>query len=402
MPLYAYRAVDLGGSRSRGTIDAPDQAAVARELDACGFFLLEAVPSAAESADFTLRLRGRVRRNDVAEATRAIASLLRAGLPLSRCLETASGVASGAVSHALDDVRAKIERGADLDEAMRVHPRVFSALYTGLVRAGDRSGDLVDVFDRLADHLERASALRSRLLSALIYPMLLAVVGAVAVFILLLFVIPRFAGLLTGTGAALPASTALMLGLADGLRSHWATLMTAGIVAVAGLIAVIRSDRGRALLAAMRLRLPLFGRFERNLLAAQFARLTGSLLGGGAPLLGALDDTVESIWNPAAKVAASDIREQVREGSSLGAALGATELYPPLLSELVHVGEESGALDDFLLKAAKIFENRTERTLERLVSVAEPAMIVAFGAIVGLIALSLLQAVYGVNAGLVR
>jgi type II secretory pathway component PulF len=401
MPLFAYRAVDLAGSRSRGTLDAPDRAAVARELDARGFFLLEAVPSTPAESPSPVRLRGRVRRSDVAEATRAMASLLRAGLPLSRSLETASGVASGPVSVALDDVRTKVERGADLHEAMGAHPRVFSPLYTGLVRAGDRSGDLEGAFERLAEHLERAGALRSRLLSALIYPMLLAVVGAVAVVILLLFVIPRFAGLLTATGAALPTSTALMLGLADGLRSSWPAVLTASAGGVAAVVWFLGSDRGRAALAGASLRLPLVGRFERNLLAAQFARLTGSLLDGGAPLLGALDDTVESTWNPAAKEAATAIREEVREGSSLGAALAASNLYPPLLAELVHVGEESGALNDFLLKAAEIFESRTEHTLERLVSVAEPAMIVAFGVIVGLIALSLLQAVYGINAGLV-
>lgn len=402
MPVFAYRAIDLAGSRSRGTIDAPDRDAVARELDARGFFLLEAVPGAASEPTLPVRFRGRVRRNDVVEATRAMASLLRAGLPLSRSLQTASGVTSGVVSAALNDVRSKVERGADLHEAMSAYPRVFSTLYTGLVRAGDRSGDLEGAFERLAEHLERSSALRSRLFSALIYPMLLAGVGAVAVVVLLLFAIPRFAGLLTSTGEGLPASTALMLGLADGLRAHWVIVLLACAGGVAVLAWFIGSDRGRAALASVRLRLPLVGGFERNLLAAQFARLTGSLHGGGAPLLGALDDTVESIWNPVAREAATTIREQVREGSSLGGALAASELYPPLLAELVHVGEESGALEDFLLKAAEIFESRTERTLERLVSVVEPAMIVAFGLIVGLIALSLLQAVYGINAGLVQ
>lgn len=400
MPRFAYRAVDLAGSTSSGTLEASDPSAVARELDSRGLFVLEAVP--AEESGSPRGRWGRVRNKDVVEATRAMASLLRAGLPLSRALETAAGVTSGAVATALNDVRSEVQRGTDLDAAMQDHPRVFPPLYTGLVRAGDRSGDLEGAFERLADQLERASALRSRLMSSLIYPFLLAVVGAVAVLILLLVVIPRFAGLLTTAGAGLPASTAAMLGLADALRAHWILLGIGGALALAASVVFFRSGRGRRVLAGFRLRLPLLGRFERNLLAARFARLTGSLLAGGAPLLGALDDAVESMWNPTANERVREIREDVREGSSLGSAVAACELYPPLLAELVQVGEESGALDEFLLKAAEIFENRTERTLERLVAIVEPAMIVAFGIVVGLIALSLLQAVYGMNAGIVR
>jgi len=300
MPVFAYRAVDLAGSHATGTLDAPDHETVACELDARGLILLDARAQVAEASRPSSMLRRRVRHADIVEATRAMASLLRAGLPLSRALETASDVASGAVSAALKDTRARVARGADVHEAMATHPRVFSPLYTGLVHAADRSGDLTGAFERLADTLEREGQLRSKLVSALIYPSLLAVVGAFAVAILLLFVIPRFAGLLTGAGASLPFSTALMLGFAGALRIYWPAFLAAGGAVTAGAIWLFQSDMGRALLCGLRLRLPLAGTFERNRLAAQFARMAGSLVAGGAPLLNALDHTLASQSNPVA------------------------------------------------------------------------------------------------------
>ena len=398
MPAFAYHAVDLTGKRLRGRAEAATPAALTRTLEDRGLVVLEVDNTdSGQEGGF-----GFSRRREVLEVTRALAALLPAGMPLAQALGAASGVASGDVREALHQVRARVERGDTLSAALTAHPRLFSPLYVGLVRAGERSGDVDSAFGRLADQLERDEQLRGKILSAAIYPLLLATVGSIAVTVLLMFVLPRFVELLEGSGASLPRSTAFLLALSAGLQRYWPVLlMVLGGLAAAAFLAR-STDEGRRLWARFLLGVPLVRTLRRYALAARFARLTGVLLGGGAPLLTALDDTVESIGDPIARDDVVRIRTRVREGASLRQAISDGPLFPPLLAQLVAVGEEAGRLREFLLKAADIFEDRTERSTQRLATLAEPAMIVVFGIIVAFVALSLLQAIYGINAGSFR
>jgi type IV pilus assembly protein PilC len=271
-------------------------------------------------------------------------------------------------------------------------------LYIGLVRAGERSGRLDEAFQRLATQLERDDELRSKLLSAMIYPLLLGFVGSIAVTILLLFVLPRFAELLTGSGASLPTSTATLLAVASGARRYWPALL----VIPAGILALFywtqTTDEGRLAASRAMLAIPGVRTLRRYAIAARFARVVSVLLAGGAPLLTALDDAMDSITDPVAQTELAKIRQRVRDGISLRQSVAESALFPQLLPQLIAVGEDSGRLRDFLGKAADIFEEKTERAASRLATLAEPAMIVGFGTIVAFVALSLLQAIYGINA----
>lgn len=238
-----------------------------------GILLLEATPAEARRAGFPGLAFRPGRRRGVLEVTRALAALLPAGLPLARALAAAGNVAGGEVAEAVDAVRRRVERGEPLATALAGHPRLFSPLYVGLVRAGERSGELASAFRRLADQLEREEALRGRLLSASIYPMLLAAVGGLAVVVLLLFVLPRFVELLEGAGAALPRSTALLLGISMTLRRFWPLLVIGPIGAVLLGASYGRTEAGRRTGAALVLRIPLVRGLRRDALAARFARL---------------------------------------------------------------------------------------------------------------------------------
>jgi type II secretory pathway component PulF len=330
--------------------------------------------------------------------TRALAALLPVGMPLAHALNAASGVASGDVKAALQEVRSRVERGDPLSVALAEHRGLFSPLYVGLVRAGEKSGDLDAAFQRLADQLDRDEQLRGKILSAAIYPILLATAGSVAVTVLLFFVLPRFVTLLEGSGARLPKSTATLLAFSAVLHRAWPVLLLIpfGIAAFAAWVS--GSDNGGRVWSTIMLALPGVRTLRRYALAGRFARLVGVLLGGGAPLLTALDDTIESIGDPKARDDVVRIRTRVREGGSLRAALAESTLFPPMLAQLVGVGEDAGQLRTFLMKSADIFEERTERATSRLATLAEPAMIIMFGAIVAFVALSLLQAIYGINA----
>jgi general secretion pathway protein F len=400
MAAYAYTAVDPAGKRRRGTSDGASAAAVTRALEEQGLLVLR-VEAEREGAQGGSGF-GFGRRAEVLEVTRALAALLPAGLPLPRALAATANLASGEVAEALQEIRQRVERGDTLATALGAYPGLFSPLYVGLVRAGERSGNLEGAFARLAEQLEREAELRSRLLSASIYPLVLATVGGLAVVMLLLFVLPRFVEILEGTGAELPGSTAFLLDASTLMRRFWPLLVLLPAGGAAFLAHARGTEGGRRAAAGLLLRLPVVKGVRRYALAARFARLLGVLLGGGAPLVSALEDTEKSLDDPLARDETVRIRTRVREGALLHQAIREGTLFPPLLGQLVAVGEDSGRVQDFLLKAAEMFETRMERVVQRLVTLAEPAMIICFGTFIAFVALSLLQAIYGVNADAFR
>jgi type II secretory pathway component PulF len=339
------------------------------------------------------------RRRAVLEFTRAVAALLPAGMPLARALAAGTTAAPESIRPALESIRGKVDRGEELATALSEHPRLFSSLYVGIVRAGEKSGSLDAAFQRLAEHLEREGELRSKLVSMSIYPALLGLVGIAAILILVLFVLPRFSDLLVSSGAALPATTAAVVNVAMAVQEQWWVVAALPVILLLALTWLRTTESGRAAWARILVRVPLVGSWRKQHLASSFARMVGELLTGGSPLLLALEDARDCMTDAVAQGETDRIRVRVREGSSLHQAIGQGSLFPPVLTQLVALGEDSGRLADFLLKAAELLEKKTERTLERLVALVEPAMIVSFGGIVAIVALALLQAIYGVNAG---
>ena len=395
MPEFSFEAVDASGARTRGTESAVNADALARTLEGRGLYLLDATEGAVERPPlFATR-----QRRDVLEFTRAMAALLPAGLPLARALDSATDLTSDTTRRSLAECRAAVIRGESLAEALAAFPSLFSPLYVGVVRAGERRGDVAMAFSQLAAQLERNEQLRGRLVSALLYPALLAVAGAFAIGVLLVVVLPQFTTLLADAGAALPRSTQLLVAVSALAVRGWPVLVTLGVGGVVTLLWLQRSEAGRGTLARLLLRLPAVGTLRRQVLAARFARLLSGLLGGGAPLYAALGDVIESLDDPVAREEAAAVRARIREGLSLRAALEAGSLFPPVLSQLVGVGEESSRLREFLLKAADLLDERAERAAQRTAALIEPAMIMLFGGVVALIAFSLLQAIYSINAG---
>jgi len=377
---------------------AADAGTLVRDLESRGLVVLDIH----ERDDGAASGGRRISHAALEDAMRALAALLPAGLPLARALDAAASTAPPALAERLLDIRARVERGEALASAFAAHGDVMSPAAVGIIRAGERAGDLDAAFARLANQLEREGALRARLISAAIYPALLTVAGGAAVLVLLLFVLPRFADMLTGTGARLPASTALLLAASSMAQRNWWAFPLLAVALVALGTWLRATPDGRRAWARTLLALPVVRAFRRESLAAECARLISVLLRGGASLLSALDDAAASMSDPLAREALLRARERVRAGAPLHAALGAESVFPPLLASLVATGEEAGRLQDFLERGAELFEQRTERGAQRLVALAEPAMIIVFGVLVGFVALSLLQAIYGVNPASLR
>ncbi|MCX5762407.1 MAG: type II secretion system F family protein [Gemmatimonadetes bacterium] len=392
MPAFRFRTIDANGRRARGHAQAVSAAALVRDLEAQRLTVLDVRERGAQVPE-AVRVNGRA----VADAVQAMASLLAAGLPVARALDLTAEAAPRTLADVLQNMRARLERGESVAASMAAHPSVFSATAVGVVRAGERAGDLDGALARLAAQLEREESLRARLVSAAIYPAILTIAGGAAIVVLLLFVLPRFAALLDNTGIPLPASTAFLLGTATALRTYWIALPLAAIGALAALSWLRGSNSGRRAAAHALLALPVVGAFRRDLLAANGARALGVLLRGGSPLPAALDDAASAAADPLLRDALARARARVIAGSTLRAALAAEPVFDHVLISLVATGEEAGRLAEFLSRAADLFEQRAERGAQRLVALLEPTIIVVFGLVVGFVALSLLQAIYGIN-----
>lgn len=396
MPRFAYEAVNAAGRTVTGVQEAPSGDEAERALRDRGLrpLALDVDDGRGELEDV-----GRTgRRADVAGAFRYLATLLEAGFPLDRALGTVRGlVGRDDVAAALSEVREGVRSGDTLSEALEDREDVFPRIAVGMVRAGERGGRLAEALGRLARHLEREEELRSRVLSALLYPALMAGVGGTALLVLVFYVLPKFVGILEETGAALPTSTALLLGATDFLGRWWLPLLL-GVLGLGGAVAAwARSERGRARISAALLRLPVVGPLRRRMAAARFGRSLAELLESGLPIVSALDAASASLADPAAADDVEAARRRVRAGRGLADALRQGRAFPPLFLRMTELGEEGGRLPEMLGRAADVAEEELERRLERLVRLVEPAMVVLFGVVVGFVALSLLQAIYGVR-----
>lgn len=399
MALLKYRAVTRTGVREAGVVDAPTTDAGLATLRSRGLIVLDVSDAEPEGGFFGGRIRSGA---DLAEFTRTLAALLPAGLPLARALSVARDIAPGSLGSPLNDVQASVERGSTFADALAAHPAFFPASYVGLVRAGERAGSLDSSVARLADAIESEQEFRAKLLTAAIYPMLLAFVGGAAILVLLMVVLPRFGALFAASGSVLPASTAIVLALSTGMRAYAVPIVVV-LIALAAFTVWLATTRDAAN-ARSRLFLgtPLVSHFYREVIAARTARVIAILLAGGAPFIVALDDAAKSLDDPAAQREVLRIRARVREGASPSSAVAEGTLFPPVLARMVAAGEESSQLATFFAKAADLFEERAKRSAARFVALAEPALIVAFGLVVGMIALALVQAIYGINLAPMR
>lgn len=398
MPAFAWRAATPAGRTLRGVEDADNATAVERRLGERGLYALEVAPAAATAADDRPRGAFRGRRADVAEAVRYLATLLEAGFPLDRALAAVSRVvARRDVAGAVLDVRDRVRGGARLDEAMTAHASIFPRFAVGMVRAGERGGTLAPALERLAGQMEREQALRARLASAMVYPAVVASAGAGALGVLFAWVLPRFVALLGDTGSTIPRSTELLLGAGSFVKDWWWALLMVPVVAAALVAAARSTDEGRAAVDRALLAVPIVGGLRRKAASARLARTLSALLESGLPILGALEVAAASQADAAIAGEVLRAREDVRAGDRLAAALRRSGAFPFLFVQMVEVGEEGGRLPPMLERAAGAMEGELERGLDRLLRLVEPVMIVVFGVLVGAVALSLLQAIYGIR-----
>jgi general secretion pathway protein F len=398
--VFVYRAVDRGGNVIDGVMEAADARAVVERLQRDAYFPLEiAAESPGRRFAWPGRGQSRVGRAQLPAFTHQLARLLQAGVPLDRALGILEEVAATPRLRAITrDLLRSVQGGASLSEALgKHHPQPFSRLYIALVRAGERAGALEPTLLRLARFLEQAQQFREALVSALIYPALLTAVGAASVGFLLAFVIPRFAQIFRDLGEALPLPTQILLGVSQALARGWWGLALGVLAVVVAARALLATGRGRAAWDRLVLRLPVVGRLALESDLCRFARVLGTLLAGGVPIIPALAAAEDTVVNSELARAVRGLTEEVRRGAGLSAPMARHPLFPPLARHLVRVGEETGRLDEMLLRLAEDLESQVRRTIQRLMALAEPAIILGVGLVVGFIVVAILLAIFSIS-----
>jgi type II secretory pathway component PulF len=400
VPSFSYLVIDAAGRRRVGQAESPSLSALTSKFELDGEFIVNLRATDAQN-HVALRTRSGASKR-LLELTRSLAALIPAGLPLAEAIQTAAQMADASTRTVLIDVRERVERGETLAVAMAASPSLFPAHYVALIAAGERSGTLSSCVTKLGAQLEHEDRLRSRLFAAAIYPILLSTACTCSALLLVGFVLPRFAILLETTGARLPALAAFSLRLSQLARIGMPFIVPAILIVIAVLALFARTKAGVLLLSSALNQLPVIGTIRRERFSSQIARLTGMLLSGGVPLSQALDAAVAATEDATAYKEFEAVRDDILNGTALSDALTAREFFPELMTRLVVLGERSGRLPEFLLQTAEYYDERLQEKARKLIAIVEPLVILVFGGVVGMIALALLQTVYGVNANNLR
>jgi general secretion pathway protein F len=394
MPDFAYVGLDTAGRERRGSVRAETSEAARDQLVQRKLYVVRIEP-ATESAARPLLSRGLVTRKKLSAKqltlfTRQLATLVTVS-PLEEALRTVSLQSEREeVRRILGNVHSGVIEGRRLSDAMGREPRSFPALYRAMVAAGEASGTLPQILERLADLLERQAQVRGKVLSTLAYPVILAFVAAFVVFALMIFVVPKVVEQFEDVGQSLPLLTRIVIGLSNFLAAWWWALLI--LIAVSVLVAgrALKDEGIRMKFDRALLRIPLIGRLIRDLHAARLARTLSTMVASRLPLLEGLRLTTDTIHNRVLRAASAAIAEQVRTGGSLSGALRRAGIFPPLLVYLAASGEASGKLDVMLERAADYLEREFDSFTTTVLSLLEPAIIIVMGAIVALIVLSIL------------
>lgn len=389
---FTYRAVDDLGAAVRGRIEATNEGAVVAQLRQRGLTVLEVKSSARSLMGADLNdIFQRIKARDLAVMTRQLATMVTSGLSLLQALFVLEEQADvPKLKAALTQVRRDIEAGHSLSDALAEHPKIFTPIYVAMVNAGETGGFLEEALLRVADQLEADQKLRSEVRSAMVYPAVVTVFAMTIMVAMIAFIVPVFAKIFADQGAKLPGLTRVTMGMSDGLRQYpWA--LAGGIaVLVIAFRAWKKSDAGRGQWDRLRLKLPLkIGNVVRNIALARWSRTLSSLVSAGVPMLEAIEVTARTAGNRVIEDAMETVHNHVHAGGTIGNGLRSQPIFPPMVTQMVNVGEETGSLSTTLSKVADFYDDEVEVALKTLASILEPAMIIIVGSLVGFIVISM-------------
>ena len=399
MPLFTYKAINSLGETEEGIRDAADEQLLITALQSEGYIPIRVTPANSRSFLGLGAKQSKLSQKDIALLTGELATLLESGLPLDKSLQVLIDLTEDneRLSKLIARVLDKVKGGASLADALEQQAGIFSKFYLNMIRAGEAGGSLDDVLTRMSDYLERSQELKDTVSTALIYPAILLVMSLASLFVMLTFVVPQFTEMFESAGKALPVSTQIVVGLANWLQSYWWALL-AGIVSISSYMKFQLADPIRKKVWDGRfLKLPLAGTIITNKETANISRTLGTLLGNGVSILSALIIVRETVDNLVLAEAIQNAEEQLKQGKHLSDALLENRLFPKMAMQMIKMGEETGRLEEMLLRVAAIYDKQLRVAIQRLLAFLEPALIITLGLMIAGIIVSILLAILSVN-----
>ncbi|HVA76972.1 MAG TPA: type II secretion system inner membrane protein GspF [Candidatus Binataceae bacterium] len=402
MAVFAYRGLSGEGRNVTGVIDADSPRDARVRLREQGIFPIELSAEAGAEIKPERSLSPFSRKgmpaSELGLLTRQLAALLGAGVQLVDALAALSAQSSRAsVKRMLSQVRERVREGSSLADALAMHPKVFSELYVGMVRAGEQAAALEAVLERLAEYSERQSEFVSKVRGALTYPVIMICVGTAIMGFLVTYVVPQVATIFQQQHAALPFATQVLIGLSSAITNYWLELLLAMVVIIAAIAFGLSTPRGRRLYDSAMLRAPYLGPTMIRIICARFARTLSTLLASGVQLLPAMDAVKGVVTNGLLRDAIEKSREEIRQGHGMGQTLAQSGLFPPLLIEMIRVGERSGELESMLERVADNYEREVSHSLSQMTTILEPVMTLGMAAVIVFMMLAVLMPIFQLN-----
>jgi len=388
---FMYKIKDDRGRIQEAVAQAESPSALRARLVARGMDVVEIRPRLAGAAggedvlERFLSVFERVGLKDMVVFSRQFSAMVGAGVAMLRSLTImVDQCQNKKMKRTLDAVRRQVEAGNSLSDSMSKYPDVFDKLYVSMVRAGETGGILDEVLKRLADFLEARSKLNQKVSSAMVYPSVVLAIAAIVFWAMLTFILPIFQGLFKNVGGELPAYTQFLISLSQFMRSIWMGMFVVAVLAaVWGIRAWYATDFGRLQIDSMLVRLPVFGDIIKKVAIARFSRTFGTLIRSGVPMLSALDVVKDTAGNAVLALSVDRVHSEVRQGGNISKPLSKDALFPPMVTQMIAVGEETGRLDEMLAKVADFYDIEVENSVDALTSLLEPIMVVGIGGIVG-------------------
>ena len=384
MAVFAFSGKTRTGQTISGEMEAPNREAVVAQLRRQQV-LATSIKSKAKDIEIKIPgFGGKVGEKDLAIVTRQLATMIDAGLPLVQCLNILAQQQENKVfKKTLNEIRADVEGGSTFSAALKKHPKVFSTLYTNMVEAGEAGGILDTILNRLAAYIEKSLTLKSRIKSAMFYPMTIVSVALVVVVFLLIYVIPTFQGLFANFGATLPLPTVIVLELSNFVRAYLLYMIGGLVGLIMGIRAYYKTAGGRRRIDGLMLQLPIVGPLIRKVAVAKFTRTLGTLVSSGVAILEGLDITARTAGNTVVEEAVQKARAAIAQGKTIAEPLQESKVFPPMVVQMIAIGEQTGALDRMLNKVADFYEEEVDIAVGTLTSLLEPLMVIFLGVVVG-------------------
>jgi type IV pilus assembly protein PilC len=389
MPIYKWEGKTAKGAIKKGEMEGPNEAAIRIHLRQQNIVPTK-ISSKGKEITFSLPFKKKVKQRAVAIFTRQLATMIDAGLPLVQSLEILSSQQEDKVfKNVIREIREDVEGGSTFAGALKKHPVTFNELYTNLVVAGEEGGILDTILTRLANYIEKSEALKKKVKSALIYPATIVGVAVIVVAILMIFVIPVFENLFKSSGQTLPLPTLIVVTLSKMIKKYVVIFIPAMILLFYLLRKYYQTQNGKAVVDRILLKLPVFGPLFRKIAVARFSRTLGTLVSSGVPILDGLSIVSRTSGNKTVETAILNARASIREGETIAEPLGRSGIFPPMVIQMISVGESTGALDSMLSKIADFYEEEVDIAVANLTSLLEPFLMIFLGVVIGGVVISM-------------